>query len=70
MTAVLIFTEIAIAGCAFLIYFMVALWRDSHRSRNGSRVNIRRLAPRRKEGKVVLYLHSLDEFRQREKKRM
>jgi threonine/homoserine/homoserine lactone efflux protein len=68
MTAVLIFTEIAIAGCAFLIYFMVALWRDSHRSRNESRVNIRRLAPRRKEGKV-LYLHNLDEFRGYEKKR-
>jgi threonine/homoserine/homoserine lactone efflux protein len=69
MTAVLIFTEIAIAGCAFLIYFMVALWRDSHRPRNGTRVNIRRIVPRRKEGKL-LYLHSFDELRQDEQKRM
>jgi threonine/homoserine/homoserine lactone efflux protein len=69
MTAVLIFTEIAMAGCAFLIYFMVALWRDSRRWHTRQRVSIRRLAPRRKEGKV-LYLRSLDEVRQHEKKRM
>jgi hypothetical protein len=69
MTPVLIFTEIAIAACAFLIYFIVALWRDSHRLRSGTRVNIRKLAPRKKEGKV-LYLRSLDEFRQHEKKRV
>jgi len=69
MTAVLTFTGIAIAGCAFLIYFMIALWRDSHRSQNGSSLNIRRLAPRRRQGRV-LYLHSLDEFRQREKRRI
>ena len=52
-----------------MIYFMVALWRDSHRLRSGARVNIKRLVPRRNKGKV-LYLRSLDEFRQHEKKRM
>jgi threonine/homoserine/homoserine lactone efflux protein len=69
MMAVLIFTGIAMTGCAFLIYFMVALWRDSGRWHARERVSVRRLAPRRKEGKV-LYLRSLDEFRQHEKKRM
>jgi hypothetical protein len=69
MTPVLIFTEIAMAACAFLIYFIVALWRDSNRLRNGTRVNIRRLAPRKKTGKV-LHLRSLNEFRQHEKKWM
>jgi hypothetical protein len=69
MTPVLIFTEIAIPACAFLIYFMVALWRDSRPWHTRARVSIRRTAPRKKEGKV-LYLRSLDEFRQHEKKRM
>jgi hypothetical protein len=28
-----IFIAIASAGCAFLIYFLVALWRDGHKAR-------------------------------------
>jgi len=69
MTAVLIFTEIAMAGCAFLVYFAIALWRDSRRWQTRERASIRRLAPRKKEGKL-LYLHSLDDFRVHQKKHM
>ncbi len=41
MTGLVIFTIVALAGCAFLIYFMFALWRDSRDSRKGPRVEIR-----------------------------
>jgi threonine/homoserine/homoserine lactone efflux protein len=27
-----IFIAIAMAGCAFLVYFLVALWRDAHKT--------------------------------------
>ena len=33
MAGLLIFTTFALAGCGFLIYFLVALWRDSRRMR-------------------------------------
>ena len=33
MAGLLIFTTFALAGCAFLIYFLVALWRDGRRMR-------------------------------------
>jgi hypothetical protein len=29
-----IFIAIAMAGCAFLVYFLVALWRDAHKTRS------------------------------------
>lgn len=39
----LIFTVAMLAGCIFLIYFLVALWRDGHNQRKGSRVEIIKL---------------------------
>ncbi len=48
----LIFTQIAIAGCGFLIYFLFALWRDAHRSRPAPKVEIRRVTTTTR-GKVV-----------------
>jgi hypothetical protein len=33
MAGLLIFTTFALAGCGFLIYFLVALWRDSRHMR-------------------------------------
>jgi hypothetical protein len=34
----LIFAAAMLAGCVFLIYFLFALWRDSHRRRIGPQV--------------------------------
>lgn len=45
MTGVLIFSEILVAGCAFLIYFMYALWRESRQSKIKARVRISKLMP-------------------------
>jgi len=69
MTGLVIFTVVAMAGCVFLIYFMFALWRDSRKSRRGSRVEIRKLPSTRDKGKV-LHLYSAEELRRREKKRL
>ncbi len=33
MVGVAIFEAIALCGCVFLIYFVIALWRDAKRSR-------------------------------------
>ncbi len=62
MTGVVTFTLIAIAGCAFLIYFIFALWRDSRNSRLGQRVEIRKLPSRRNKGKL-LHLYSAEQPR-------
>ena len=69
MAGLVIFTIVAMAGCAFLIYFVFALWRDSRKSRGGSRVEIKKLPSPRDKGKV-LHLHSAEELRLREKKRL
>ncbi len=44
MTSLLIFVGIALAGCAFLLYFLYALWREAHRSRPSPGRNSERLA--------------------------
>jgi len=62
MTGLLIFTEIALAGCAFLLYFLFMLWRDSRKSRAGQRVEIRRLTSRPAQRGKVLNLYSVDEL--------
>ena len=43
MIGLLIFTVAMLAGCIFLIYFLVALWGDGHKQRKGSRVEIIKL---------------------------
>ena len=68
MTGLVIFTVIAMAGCAFLIYFMYALWQDSRSSRR-IRVEIRK-PPRRTDRAKVLYLFKPQELREVEKKRL
>jgi threonine/homoserine/homoserine lactone efflux protein len=53
----LIFTQIAIAGCGFLIYFIFALWRDSRRPRNAPKAEIRPVTTAATKGKVIsLYI--------------
>jgi hypothetical protein len=68
MTGLLIFIEIALAGCAFLLYFLCMLLRDSRKSRTGQRVEIRKLTSRPGQGKV-LHLYSIDELGRRSPKR-
>ena len=68
MTGLVIFTVIAMAGCAFLIYFMYALWQDSRSSRR-TRVEIRK--PLRRTGRAkVLYLFKPQELGEVEEKRL
>jgi threonine/homoserine/homoserine lactone efflux protein len=69
MAGLVIFTIVAMAGCAFLIYFLFALWRDSRNSCRRSRVEIRKLPNTRDKGKL-LRLYSAEDLRAREKKRL
>jgi threonine/homoserine/homoserine lactone efflux protein len=62
MTGLLIFTEIALAGCAFLAYFLFMLWRDSRNSQAGQRVEIRKVISRPEQKGNVSHLHSIDEL--------
>ena len=70
MAGLVIFTVVAMAGCAFLIYFMFALWRDSRNSRREQRVEVRRLPSPRKDRGKLLHLYSAEYFRAREKKQL
>ncbi len=47
MIGLLIFTAAMLAGCIFLLYFLVAIWRDAHKQRRGPRVEIIKLPSRR-----------------------
>jgi hypothetical protein len=61
----LIFTVMMLAGCIFLIYFLFALWRDTHKQSVGSRVEIIEL-PRRERSKIkVLHIYSAESLHAR-----
>jgi threonine/homoserine/homoserine lactone efflux protein len=62
MAGLLIFIEIALAGCAFLLYFLFMLWRDSRNSRAGQRVEIRRLTSRPAQRGKILHFYSIEEL--------
>ena len=62
MAGLLIFIEIALAGCAFLLYFLFMLWRDSQKTRSGQQVEIRKLTSRPAQRGRVLHLYSIDEL--------
>lgn len=51
--ALLIFTQIAIAGCGFLLYFLYALWRESKSFRKKPKVEIRPISVQAGRGTVV-----------------
>jgi hypothetical protein len=51
--ALLIFTQIAIAGCGFLVYFIYAMRRESKNSRKGPKVEIRPISAQSSRGNVV-----------------
>jgi len=67
VTGLLIFTGIAVAGCAFLLYFIYALWRDDRSSRKGSRVEVRRLPDRKIEKGKLLRMYRADELQERKR---
>jgi hypothetical protein len=46
MIGLWIFTAVMLAGCVFLIYFLAAIWRDTHKQRSGPRVQIIELPSR------------------------
>lgn len=58
MAGLVVFTIFAGAGCALLIYFMFALWRDSRKPRNRSRVEIRELPHAAEKGKLLHFYRS------------
>jgi threonine/homoserine/homoserine lactone efflux protein len=70
MAGLVVFTIFAAAGCGFLIYFVVALWRDSQRPRNGVRVEIRAIAPARLQKAKLHRLYSVNELHVRENKQL
>jgi len=51
--ALLIFTQIAIAGCGFLVYFLCALRRESRNLRRRPKVEIRPVSTQATRGNVV-----------------
>lgn len=69
MTGLLIFTALMMAGCVFLIHFLVALWCDARNQRGAPRVEVIQLVARRdltrhKSGR--LHIYSADHFRVRD----
>lgn len=67
MTGLMIFTELALAGCAFLLYFLYALWRDARESRKGPRVEMTRLPSRIKPKAKLLRLYTEEQMRERKR---
>jgi hypothetical protein len=67
MTGLMIFTELALAGCVFLLYFLYALWRDARESRRGPRLEMRRLPSRVKPKAKLLRLYPEEQMRERKR---
>jgi len=65
MAGLLIFIEIALAGCGFLLYFLYKLSQDSRKSRTSPRVEITALPPRPLKRGKILRLYSAGELAQR-----
>jgi hypothetical protein len=65
MTGLLIFIEIALAGCGFLLYFLYKLWQDSRKSGTRPRVEIRRFPARPAQRAKILHLYSTEELAKR-----
>ena len=51
--ALLIFTQIAIAGCGFLVYFLYAVRRESRQARSGPKIEIRPVSTQASPTKVI-----------------
>ncbi len=51
--ALLIFTQIAIAGCGFMVYFLYGLHKESRNSRRSPKVEIRPISTRSSSVRVI-----------------
>lgn len=49
----LIFTQITVTGCGFLVYFLYAVGRESRKARKRTRVQIRTIASQPAESNVI-----------------
>jgi threonine/homoserine/homoserine lactone efflux protein len=67
MAAVTVFFVIAFAGCAFLLYFLYALWREEHTSRKQPRVEIRKLQTLKRDKAKLLQFYPIEELRERKR---
>jgi threonine/homoserine/homoserine lactone efflux protein len=67
MAALSIFVAIALAGCAFLIYFLYALWREEFRSQTGARVEITKLPIRKLQMTKLIRLYPVKEMKVRKR---
>ena len=67
MVGLKIFIVITLAGCAFLLYFLYALWRDGRKCRKRTRVEIIKLPGRRKAIGKLLRLYNTEELRDRKR---
>lgn len=67
MIGLVIFTQIALVGCAFLIYFMFALLRDSRIAERDKEI---RKVPNKSKKVKMLHLLNLKELRPVQKKRL
>ena len=65
--ALLIFTQIAIAGGAFLVYFFYAIHRESRNSRKSPKVEIRPMSTR-PSGVKVIEIYTVAEGREKSKR--
>jgi len=66
MAALSIFIAIALAGCAFLIYFLYALWREEFRSTRGA-VEITKLPSRKPQMAKLIRLYPAKEMKVRKR---
>jgi threonine/homoserine/homoserine lactone efflux protein len=65
MAGLIVFTQLVLAGCIFLLYFVWALWRDARKQ--GPRVEVRRLHDRTQGKGKLLYMHSVDTVPERKR---
>ena len=67
MAALSIFVAIALGACAFLFYFLYALWREQFRSKRRARVEITKLPSRKPSMAKLIRLYPAKEVRERKR---
>ena len=67
MAALSIFVAVSLASCAFLIYFLYALWREEFRSRRGATVEITKLPSRKPQMARLMRLYPAKEMKVRKR---
>lgn len=66
MTALRIFTGIALAGCAFMLYFLYSLWSDS-RSPRKEPAEIKGLPTLKRDTGKLLRFYAAEEAREQKR---